>query len=264
MFGSLGSLKAGQQGGGHAARRKSAKRKDELQHLFGQEQPCGPAQRPGAQPQPRSSVNRPGSQPQARNSGSRQQAAPTAAAAPRAKLPNWIHVGQRLGYLSKSTGKLCEVLVDKVVEAKKEVVIVFAEDRQTWKGIPFSVILSRQNPLRRLSAPGSGGSVNEMLHAAQASKIDKAFLFERVVGKTAFEGHEGAQPSEGSNSAAAELGSLPGSGRSRSPRRRSASPSPQGPPSEAGHLADESETREAGPQGPPQEGLPETILELSD
>eukprot|EP00931_Biecheleriopsis_adriatica_P060126 TRINITY_DN36096_c0_g1_i1.p1 TRINITY_DN36096_c0_g1~~TRINITY_DN36096_c0_g1_i1.p1 ORF type:complete len:341 (+),score=60.71 TRINITY_DN36096_c0_g1_i1:56-1078(+) len=66
------------------------------------------------------------------------------------QLPDWIKPTARLGYMSRSSGRMCEVIVDSVSKVKQEVKVVFAEDRGTWKGIPFSMIMSRSNPLRQL------------------------------------------------------------------------------------------------------------------
>mmetsp|Transcript_19659 Transcript_19659/g.53924 ORF Transcript_19659/g.53924 Transcript_19659/m.53924 type:complete len:353 (-) Transcript_19659:11-1069(-) len=99
------------------------------------------------------------------------------------QLPDWIQSGVRVGYMSRSSGKLCEVVVESVSHAKNEVKITFAEDREVWKCIPFSMILSRSSPLRRLAEKGAARNVNEMLHSAQASSIDKGLLLQRVVGQ---------------------------------------------------------------------------------
>jgi hypothetical protein len=66
------------------------------------------------------------------------------------KLPAWITVGQRCGYVSKSSGKLCAVEVDSISMDRKEVKIVFADNREVWKGLPFSLILSPETPLRKM------------------------------------------------------------------------------------------------------------------
>lgn len=65
-------------------------------------------------------------------------------------LPEWISVGQRVGYMSKSSGKLCQVEVAAVSMDEKTVKIIFVDNREVWKGIPFSMIFSSANPLRRL------------------------------------------------------------------------------------------------------------------
>lgn len=96
------------------------------------------------------------------------------------QLPDWIQPGLHVGYMSQSSGKLCEVIVEKVSRIKQEVKIVFAEDKEVWKCIPFSMIASRSNPLRQLAQPSAPRTVNDMLNHAQASKIDKSVLFRRV------------------------------------------------------------------------------------
>merc|ERR1712146_641138 len=53
-----------------------------------------------------------------------------------------------MGYLSRSTGKVKEVVVEMVNHAKCEVEITFAENSSIWKVIPFSTIASESvNPL---------------------------------------------------------------------------------------------------------------------
>merc|ERR1712146_800336 len=53
-----------------------------------------------------------------------------------------------LQYLSRSTGKVKEVVVEMVNHAKCEVEITFAENSSVWKVIPFSTIASETvNPL---------------------------------------------------------------------------------------------------------------------
>lgn len=83
-------------------------------------------------------------------------------------LPSWVHEGASLSYCSQSTGKFLEVFVDKILNGKKEVKIVFASDGSTWKRIPFALINSRSSPLRplRLSGGSSTGHASEALGPA--------------------------------------------------------------------------------------------------
>merc|ERR1711972_1246809 len=62
-------------------------------------------------------------------------------------LPTWIKVDAHLRYLSRSSRKTMEVIVEMVNSAKGEVEITFAEHRNTWKVIPFSMIAGTESPL---------------------------------------------------------------------------------------------------------------------
>merc|ERR1712217_95874 len=57
------------------------------------------------------------------------------------ELPEWVHVGNRVRYVS-SSGKYCAVDIDEVTT--DSVKIVFAEKPDVWKGIPVSMILSKK------------------------------------------------------------------------------------------------------------------------
>merc|ERR1712087_5375 len=57
---------------------------------------------------------------------------------PGKELPEWIHVGNRIRYVS-SSGKYCAVDIDDV--SAESVKIVFVDKPDVWKGIPISMIL---------------------------------------------------------------------------------------------------------------------------
>mmetsp|Transcript_24482 Transcript_24482/g.42838 ORF Transcript_24482/g.42838 Transcript_24482/m.42838 type:complete len:213 (-) Transcript_24482:3-641(-) len=63
------------------------------------------------------------------------------------ELPAWIKTDAHLCYLSRSSGKVLEVIVEMVNSAKCEVEITFADNASVWKVIPFSVIAGSGNPL---------------------------------------------------------------------------------------------------------------------
>jgi len=134
------------------------------------------------------------------------QQAPRSLAAPRdaAEPPPWLRPGARVGYTSRSTGRVMEVVVEKVSKLRREVTITFMGDRNTWKIIPFSMILGGSSPLvplererERGSVPGaadratgsSGGASagaaavdkDTLLRRAQQSNLDKDELLRRVV-----------------------------------------------------------------------------------
>merc|ERR1719498_271807 len=62
-------------------------------------------------------------------------------------LPPWLKIDAHCCYLSKSTGKVMEVIVEMVNHQKCEVEITFVEDTKVWKVIPFSVIGGNDSPL---------------------------------------------------------------------------------------------------------------------
>merc|ERR1712124_124596 len=64
---------------------------------------------------------------------------PRAASIQQGNVPQWIKPDAHLCYLSKSTGKVMEVIVEMVNTAKGEVEITFASDSSVWKVIPFSL-----------------------------------------------------------------------------------------------------------------------------
>jgi len=71
-------------------------------------------------------------------------------------------------YTSRTTGRVMEVIVEKVSKVKKEVTIIFLEDRATWKTLPFSMILSRSSPL----APLRNSSSSARATAVSAAKVE--------------------------------------------------------------------------------------------
>lgn len=85
-------------------------------------------------------------------------------------LPNWVAVGECVGYLSKSTGRVMEVFVEKVSKLRREVTITFAEDRNSWKTIPFQMILNPGGPLVPLGP--MAGQADKEEHRVEAAKDD--------------------------------------------------------------------------------------------
>jgi len=211
MLGPLGKLKAGQQGGGFAGK------KDKRKTSASSSAPVGPSIRP---------TSRQSSRPlNSLEAAIKEQHAVAQAEARGRKaskqLPEWITIGQCVGYLS-SSGRVCEGIIDDISLVKSEVKFVFAENQDVWKCVPFSMIFSKANPLRRLAVPGERTkSMTELLDAAQNSKINKSIMLERLVGEGAHipEFDEELRPA----SVKPEAGSPAGSVRSRS-RSRSQGP----------------------------------------
>lgn len=213
MFGSIRSLKPGQQGGGLAPKkpRSSLKSSDGV----------GPAAKPILRQSSRpvsaleEAVRQERAKEEAEKRGKRE----------RQHLPEWITVGNRVGYLS-SAGHVCEGFIESISLEKSEVKFVFAEDERIWKRIQFSTIVSKMNPLRRLAVKGDRTkNMTEMLNAAQQMEIDKSIMLTRILGEGAanvIPGPRADSDAGNSNSAAPEAGSEPGSAcsrsRSRSPR----------------------------------------------
>lgn len=52
-----------------------------------------------------------------------------------------------MGYTSRSTGRVMEVFIEKISKLRREVTFTFVEDRQTWKCLPFSMVLGSGSPL---------------------------------------------------------------------------------------------------------------------
>mmetsp|Transcript_8591 Transcript_8591/g.13617 ORF Transcript_8591/g.13617 Transcript_8591/m.13617 type:complete len:172 (+) Transcript_8591:58-573(+) len=61
-------------------------------------------------------------------------------------FPTWIQVDAHLNYRS-NTGKIMEVIVEKISVQKGEVKINFADDPKVWKIIKIPTITSKENPL---------------------------------------------------------------------------------------------------------------------
>lgn len=61
-----------------------------------------------------------------------------AARIPAAALPEWLRTGARCCYVSKSTGGMHKVKVQKVDEKQQTVTVVFEQDQKNGKKVPFS------------------------------------------------------------------------------------------------------------------------------
>lgn len=60
---------------------------------------------------------------------------------PAAALPDWVEVGMRLCYVSKSNANVTHhVKVKQIEERKQTVLVVFEMDKKVWKRVPFSEI----------------------------------------------------------------------------------------------------------------------------
>mmetsp|Transcript_33538 Transcript_33538/g.90773 ORF Transcript_33538/g.90773 Transcript_33538/m.90773 type:complete len:210 (-) Transcript_33538:61-690(-) len=100
-----------------------------------------------------------------------------------AEMPAWIRAGAHLCYRSRSSGKTLEVIVEKVSQMKQEVKITFVEDPDVWKGIPFTMVLSRANPLLGPWNAEEGASRDpqkQLLESALRTEPDKAELIRRL------------------------------------------------------------------------------------
>uniref|UniRef100_A0A7S4Q045 Uncharacterized protein n=1 Tax=Alexandrium monilatum TaxID=311494 RepID=A0A7S4Q045_9DINO len=98
-----------------------------------------------------------------------------------ASLPSWIKVDAHLCYMSKSSGKVMEVVVEMINSVKCEVEITFVEDSKIWKVIPFSMIASDSSPLLGpWTSSSSAGSKSAELREAQQAEPDKQELLRRL------------------------------------------------------------------------------------
>jgi len=106
------------------------------------------------------------------------------------ELPTWIKTDARLCYLSKSNGKVHEVVVEMVNSAKSEVEITFVGHSKVWKVLPFSLITSSSNPLLGPWAASSveHGTNNDLLLHAQENRVDKREMLRRLKTSTVEEG----------------------------------------------------------------------------
>mmetsp|Transcript_20184 Transcript_20184/g.55906 ORF Transcript_20184/g.55906 Transcript_20184/m.55906 type:complete len:229 (-) Transcript_20184:126-812(-) len=113
-----------------------------------------------------------------------------------AQLPSWIKVDAHLSYVSKSSRKVKEVIVEMVNHAKCEVEITFAENSNVWKVLPFSMVTSDSSPL---IGPWKDASVaeakREVLPVAQDPELDKDEMPRRPEEPTGSRGP--VQPAEG-------------------------------------------------------------------
>mmetsp|Transcript_12096 Transcript_12096/g.37852 ORF Transcript_12096/g.37852 Transcript_12096/m.37852 type:complete len:161 (-) Transcript_12096:194-676(-) len=129
-------------------------------------------------------------------------------------LPEWVKVNARLCYVSKSNGQSHHVLVKKVEERQKMVVIIFEQNRKTWKRVPFSEIAKLGDgtlrPLwKQSAAPTVANKPRDYI------EIDDAEEEEEAAGPPL-----GPAPSQGDGQPAEVPGSAgPSRERSRSPRR---------------------------------------------
>merc|ERR1712187_241252 len=68
--------------------------------------------------------------------------------------PPWVAHGKRLRWWSQSQQKFVFVLVSKVDEAKRHVVVTFEADKKVWKSVPFSKLGLRDCPLQDMPEAG--------------------------------------------------------------------------------------------------------------
>mmetsp|Transcript_20846 Transcript_20846/g.28053 ORF Transcript_20846/g.28053 Transcript_20846/m.28053 type:complete len:240 (+) Transcript_20846:43-762(+) len=152
-----------------------------------------------------------------------------------AELPPWINVDAHLCYMSKTSRKVMEVVVEMINSVKCEVEITFVEDSKIWKVIPFSLIASDANPLLGpWSSSSSTSSKNTELQQLQQAEPDKSELLRRLQEAPPIGPPDGGGPADG-ESPSAGAGPPPASGppgsrerdrsrsRSRSPEATSAS-----------------------------------------
>mmetsp|Transcript_22738 Transcript_22738/g.51912 ORF Transcript_22738/g.51912 Transcript_22738/m.51912 type:complete len:164 (-) Transcript_22738:115-606(-) len=55
-------------------------------------------------------------------------------------LPDWVQENARMCYVSRSNGETHHVLVKKIEQRHKMVLIVFEKDKKIWKRVPFKDI----------------------------------------------------------------------------------------------------------------------------
>jgi len=210
MLGPLCKLKAGQQGGGFVGKKEKKKTPASSSGPIGPS--IGPASRHSSRP-----LN-------SLEAAIKEQHALAQAEARGRKaskqLPEWITIGQCVGYLS-SSGRVCEGIIDDISLVKGEVKFIFTENQNVWKCVPFSMIASKENPLRRLAVPGERTrNMTELLETAQNSDIDKSIMLERLVGKSAHlpVSDEEPRPASVKPQPGSPEGSVRSRSRSRSPR----------------------------------------------
>lgn len=84
------------------------------------------------------------------------------------ELPKWIKVDAHLTYMSRSSGKMMEVVVEMINGTKCEVEITFVEDSKIWKVLPFNLLASANSPLLGPWAPSNTGTGSNSSTAASA------------------------------------------------------------------------------------------------
>jgi len=149
-----------------------------------------------------------------------------------AQLPTWIKVDAHLTYMSRSSGKMMEVVVEMINSAKREVEITFVEDSKIWKVLPFNLLASNQSPLLGPWTSGSNGTPRSSTTASSAGAASSPCSTDGVL----------ASAEAGSNAAAAATVQAPDSGR---PPGSSAEEAVR----EAGTRGCESHSRSRSPRG---------------
>lgn len=136
------------------------------------------------------------------------------------ELPEFIQASAHLCYLSQTSGRKLEVIVEKISRLRKEIKIIFVEDPRVWKAIPFTMVFSRANPLLGPWVEGRSGErrMSEMLRMAQRSEPDKSLLLSRLQGPATVS-VETVVVDGDDNDDVVEV--VKRASRSRSPRRRS-------------------------------------------
>jgi len=162
---------------------------------------------------------------------------PEASSVPRgqsqqAELPKWIKVDGHLTYMSRSSGKMMEVVVEMINSAKREVEITFVEDSKIWKVLPFNLLASNQSPLLGPWTSGNNGTPRSSTTASSAGAASSPCSTDGVL----------ASAEAGSNAAAAATVQAPDSGR---PPGSSAEEAVR----EAGTRGCESHSRSRSPRG---------------
>lgn len=64
------------------------------------------------------------------------------------KFPAWATIGAKLNWYSQSLKKLCPVIVTKISQSQRVVIVTFVEDAKVWKSVPFSKLVSKDCPLK--------------------------------------------------------------------------------------------------------------------
>lgn len=104
------------------------------------------------------------------------------------ELPAWIHVDAHLCYLSRSSGKVMEVIVEMVNHVKCEVEIKFVEDQSVWKVIPFVACVGDGSPILgpwKGESTAPAPSTADLLNVAKAEIPDKGEMIRRLKDSTA-------------------------------------------------------------------------------
>lgn len=91
-----------------------------------------------------------------------------------ADKPDWIVLGKRLRWFSQSQKIFVPVLVSKVDDEKRQVIVTFESDKKVWKSVPFSKLGSPECPLQAEEADGVASKSSKDSGAKSGVKSSKS------------------------------------------------------------------------------------------